>query len=191
MVETVLDAPCPVCGRKTLRYRVEEMELPHFGKCLQTLVICDNCGFRRADVMMLEVHEPMEYKLPIESEKDMYAKVIRSTSGTVIIPELGAKMEPGPLSEAFITNVEGVLNRFIDILVQLMHDTPEKRDEIVELLRKIGLIKHGKMKATLIIKDPFGNSGIIGDRVEKRKLSEEEARELPKGEITLGEGIFK
>ena len=193
MVETIIDAPCPICGKKALVYRAEELEIPHFGKCLESTIICKNCGFRHADVMMLEVHDPMEYRFTIEDEEDMYVKVIRSTSGTVEIPEIGAKLEPGPMSEAFITNMEGLLNRFVDILVQLMHDTPEKRDDAVELLRRIGLIKHGKMKATVIVKDPFGNSAIVSDRAEKRKLSKEEAEKLPKGEISfqVGEGIFK
>ncbi len=185
MVETLLDAPCPVCGKKALVYRAEELDLPHFGKCLETTIICKNCGFRHADVMMLEVHDAMEYKVSIESEEDMYIKVVRSTSGTLLIPEIGAKLEPGPLSEAFITNVEGVLNRFVDILVQIMHDSPEKKDAVLEVLRKIGYIRHGRMKATLIIKDPLGNSAIISDKTEKRKLSEEEIKELKLGEFAI------
>jgi len=185
MVETVMDAPCPICGKKSLVYRAEELDLPYFGKCLQTTIICKNCGFRHADVMMLEVHEPMEYKVSIESEKDLYIKVVRSTSGTLMIPEIGAKLEPGPLSEAFITNVEGVLNRFVDILVQLMHDTPEKKENILEILRKIGYIRHGKMRATLIIQDPLGNSAIISDKTERRVLSEEEAKNLKLGEFLV------
>ncbi|OYT59873.1 hypothetical protein B6U71_01940 [Euryarchaeota archaeon ex4484_178] len=185
MVETLMDAPCPICGRKSLIYRAEELDLPYFGKCLQTTIICKNCGFRHADVMMLEVHEPMEYKVKIKEEKDLYIKVVRSTSGTLMIPEIDAKLEPGPLSEAFITNVEGVLNRFVDILVQLMHDTPEKKDDVLEILRKIGYIKHGRMEATLIIQDPLGNSAIISEKTEKRKLTEEEVKNLKLGEFVI------
>ncbi len=185
MVETILDTPCPICGKKTLVYRAEELDLPHFGKCLQTTIICKSCGFRHADVMMLDVHEPMEYKVEIENERDMYIKVVRSTSGTLIIPEIGAKIEPGPLSEAFITNVEGVLNRFVDILVQLMHDSPSKKDAIIDILRKIGYIRHGRMKATLIIKDPLGNSAIISEKTQKRKLSQEEIKGLKLGEFVI------
>jgi len=191
MVETIIDSPCPVCGKKTLIYRAEELDLPHFGKCLQTTIICRNCGFRHADVMMLEVHEPVEYKVKIESEKDMYIKVVRSTSGTLMIPEIGAKLEPGPLSEAFITNVEGVLNRFVNILVQLMHDTPEKRDNIVEILRKIGYIRHGRMEATLIIQDPLGNSAIISEKAQRRRLSGEEVKNLKLGEFVIDIGNLK
>ena len=185
MVETLMDAPCPICGRKSLIYRAEELDLPYFGKCLQTTIICKNCGFRHADVMMLEVHEPMEYKVKIKEEKDLYIKVVRSTSGTLMIPEIDAKLEPGPLSEAFITNVEGVLNRFVDILVQLMHDTPEKKDDVLNILRKIGYIKHGRMEATLIIQDPLGNSAIISEKTEKRKLTEEEVKNLKLGEFVI------
>ncbi len=190
MVETLMDSPCPICGKKTLIYRAEELDLPHFGKCLQTTIICKSCGFRHADVMMLEVHEPMEYKVRIESEEDMYIKIVRSTSGTVIIPEIGAKLEPGPLSEAFITNVEGLLNRFVDVLVQLMHDTPEKREDILDLLRKIGYIRHGRMRATIIIQDPLGNSAIISDKAERRVLEEDEVKNLKLGEFVIDLGAL-
>jgi len=183
MVETVVDSPCPVCGKKTLVYRAEELDLPYFGKCLETTMICKNCGFRHADVMMLEVHEPMLYEFTIQDEKDLNVKVIRSTSGTIEIPELGAKIEPGPLSEAFITTVEGVLNRIVNVLVQLMHDNPDMKDKINEILRKIGYIRHGKMVAKIILKDPLGNSGIVSEKVRRRRLSEKEIKELKLGEI--------
>ncbi len=185
MAETVLDSPCPVCGKRGLIYRAEELKIPHFGNCLQTTIICPHCGFRHADIMMLDIHDPMRYEISIESERDLSAKVIRSTSGTITIPEIGAKLEPGPLSEAFITNVEGLLNRFVDILVQLMHDTPEKLEEIREVLRKIGYIRHGRERVTVILEDPLGNSAIIGEHVRKRKLTEEEVKNLKLGEITL------
>ncbi len=184
MVETVLDSPCPVCGTRGLIYRVDELELPYFGKCLQTTILCKHCGYRHADVMMLEVHDPMLYEFTIENEEDLNVKVVRATSGTIEIPEIGAKIEPGPLSESFITTVEGVLNRIVDVLVQLMHDTPEMRDRINEILRKIGYIRHGRMSAHIIVKDPLGNSAIISDRVKRRKLTEDEIKELKLGEIT-------
>ncbi len=184
-METVIDAVCPICNKKTLIYRVEELDIPHFGRCLQTTLICKSCGFRHADIIMLEVHEPVHYELKIENENDLYAKVIRSTSGTITIPEIGAKLEPGPLSEAFITNVEGVLNRFVDILVQLLHTYPSKREEILKLLRKIGHIRHGKESATLILDDPLGNSAILSEKVQRRKLTEEEIKNLKLGEFTI------
>ncbi len=181
----LLDSPCPICGKNTLYYYANELHIPNFGKCLQTTIVCKSCGFRHADVMMLEVHEPMRYEMVIESEKDLNAKVIRSTSGTITIPEIGGKMEPGPYSEAFITNVEGVLNRFVDILLQLLHTYPAKRDEILSIMRKIGYIRHGRMKATIIIEDPFGNSAIVGDKVKKRNLTEEEIKNLKTGELVI------
>jgi len=184
MVETVLDTVCPVCGEKSLIYRAEELDLPYFGKCLQTTIICRNCGYRHADVMMLDVNEPMFYEFLVEREEDLNVKVVRATSGTIEIPEIGAKIEPGPLSESFITTVEGVLNRIVDVLVQIMHDTPKMRDKVNDILRKIGYIKHGRMKAHIIVKDPLGNSAILSNRVRKRRLNEEEIKELKLGEIT-------
>lgn len=184
-VDMLLPTPCPVCGQKTLMYHAEEMDIPNFGKCLETTIICKSCGYRHSDVMMLETHEPLRYEMEIQSEEDLNARVIRSTSGTITIPEIGAKMEPGPYSEAFISNVEGVLNRFVSILLQLLHTYPSKRDEILDVLRKIGYIRHGRMRATFIIDDPFGNSAIISKKAKKRKLKDEEVKQLKTGELTF------
>ncbi len=180
-----LATPCPVCGKKTLVYKATELEIPNFGKCLETTVMCESCGFRHSDVMMLETHEPTHYEMKIRGEEDLNARVIRSTSGTITIPEIGAKLEPGPYSEAFVSNVEGVLNRFVDILLQLLHTYPEKREEILDVLRKIGYIRHGRMEATFMIDDPFGNSAIVGENVRKRPLTRHELKALKTGEITL------
>ena len=183
--EMSISAPCPVCGKRELVYRAVELKIPHFGRCLETTIFCRGCGFKHSDIMMLEVHEPMRYEIKIEEEKDLNAKIVRSTSGTITIPEIGAKLEPGPYSEAFITNIEGVLNRFVDILLQLLHTHTDKRKNILSLMRKIGYIRHGKMKATLILDDPFGNSAIIAEKVKKRKLRDEEIKKLKTGEIDI------
>ncbi len=183
--EMPINTPCPVCGNRTLRYRANELEIPHFGKCLETLIYCTSCGFKHTDIMILETREPTRYEMKIETENDMNARVVRSTSGTITIPELGAKLEPGPYSEAFITNVEGVLNRFVDILLQLLHTYPAKKGEILDVMRKIGYIRHGKMNATIILEDPFGNSAIISDKATKRKLTKDEIKNLKTGEITV------
>ncbi len=184
-MEIMMDIPCPICGKKSLFYSYEERKIPHFGKCLITNIFCKSCGFKHSDIMMLETHEPMHYELKIESEKDLNTRVIRSTSGTITIPEIGAKIEPGPYSEAFITNIEGVLNRIINILVQLMHTYSDKRERIIDILRKIGLIKHGKFIATIIVDDPFGNSAIISEKAKKRELKEDEIKKLKLGEIIV------
>ena len=184
-VEMPIPTPCPVCGKKTLVYRAMEMEIPNFGNCLETTIICKSCGYRHSDVMMLETNEPTRYTLKIESEEDLNARVIRSTSGTITIPEIGAKLEPGPYSQAFISNVEGVLNRFVDVLLQLLHTYPSKREEVLEVMKKIGHIRHGKMAATMILDDPFGNSAIVSPKSEKRKLTEDEVKNLKTGEITI------
>jgi len=183
--EMPISTPCPVCGNKTLRYKATELDIPHFGKCLETLIYCTSCGFKHTDIMMLETHEPTRYELKIETESDMNARVVRSTSGTITIPELGAKLEPGPYSEAFITNVEGVLNRFVNVLLQLLHTYPSKRDAILGAMRKIGYIRHGRLNATMILEDPFGNSAIISEKAIKRALSKEEIKNLKTGELTI------
>src|SRR3990170_4606625 len=93
--EVALESACPMCGAQPLLMRSLRLDIPYFGDALQTTVLCRECGFRHEDVI---------------------ARVVRSSSCTIRIPEVGAVMEPGPQSEAFISNVEGVLGRFRDIL---------------------------------------------------------------------------
>ncbi|HLC36122.1 MAG TPA: hypothetical protein VJK05_00765, partial [archaeon] len=47
----------------------------------------------------------------------------------------------------------------------------KKLNELIEA-------KNGRKKFTLIIKDPYGNSALVGRNAEKRMLSEAEAKKL-------------
>ncbi|MBP3800305.1 MAG: hypothetical protein ILA19_04935, partial [Bacilli bacterium] len=40
------------------------------------------------------------------SKETLSVRVVRSQSATVTIPEIGVKVEPGPKSEGYVTNVE-------------------------------------------------------------------------------------
>ena len=59
----------------------------------------------------------MRYELSVESPEDLDARVIRSTSGTIRIPEMGIIVEPGTVSDSYITNIEGVLQRVQKVLM--------------------------------------------------------------------------
>ena len=72
--------------------------------------VCD-CGFRHSDTILLTQKEPVRFTLQVTSIEDLDARVIRSSSGTIRIPELGVDIEPGFASESYISNVEGVLDR--------------------------------------------------------------------------------
>jgi len=121
-------------------------------------------------------------------EEDLNKRVVRSSTGYIKIPEWGFEVRPGPASEGYISNVEGVLNRLEDSLKMLLKwvDGEEKRKG-EEILKKIEDVKRGKENITLIIEDPLGHSAIIGDGVKEEKLSEEEIKMLSGGNIFIME----
>ncbi|MEM2059329.1 MAG: ZPR1 zinc finger domain-containing protein [Archaeoglobaceae archaeon] len=172
---------CPVCGRE-LRLVVTTYEVPFFDKVLLTSISCE-CGFKHADSIVLGEKEPTRFKIRI-NEKNLFAKVIRSTSGTIRIPELGVTIEPGPASQAFITNLEGILERVANIVRTLMRwneGDEEKISRCESILRRIEDTLVGKDELTLILEDPFGNSLILSDESFREVISREEAKNLKTG----------
>ncbi len=131
-------------------------------------------------------HEPVHYELEIRREEDLNARVVRSTSGTIRIPELGIDIEPGPASESFVSNIEGVLERVEEVLEMVQRwGEKEKVERASELLFMIERIKAGEYEITVIIEDPLGNSAIIAENAVRRELTEEEAALLKTGAIVF------
>lgn len=146
------------------------------------------CSFRFADTMILSSKEPMRYEMPVETLEDLDARVIRSTSGTIRIPEMGIVIEPGTVSESYITNIEGILQRVQGVLMMAsrwVKDEEEKFARSQELLCMLEEVTEGKKKITVIIEDPLGNSAIISKKATMTKLSKEEAEELNTGMIVF------
>ena len=173
--------PCPVCGRE-IKILTATYDTPYFGKILITTINCE-CGFKHADSFIAEIKDPLRVVVEI-NENTLFSKVIRSTSGTVRIPELGLSLEPGPASQAFITNIEGILMRFEDIVEvakRWNRDDSEKVERCEYILSKLRAAREGKETLTLIIEDQFGNSTIISDEALMEKMSEEEASKLKTG----------
>ncbi len=172
---------CPVCGAKnSLKIMTNELDIPYIGKVIETTMICDKCKYRKSDIIPLEVKEPKRYILKIQNEDDLNKRVVKSSTGYIRIPELGFEVKPGPASQGYISNVEGVLNRLEDSLKTLIRwvESDDERKKAERLMNKLENIKKGKEKATLIIEDPLGHSLIIGDGVLEEKLSDEEIERL-------------
>ncbi len=173
--------PCPICGRE-LRIVMTTYDTPFFGKVLLTSISCE-CGFKHADAVVAEVKEPVRFKIKINRD-NLFTKVIRSTSGTIRIPEIGIDIEPGPASQAFITNLEGILAR-VEEIVEMAKRWNENDEEKVrrcdEILRRIRDTIEGRDELTLILEDPLGNSLILSDEAFRERLTEEEASKLKTG----------
>ena len=174
---------CPVCGIEGVAKSVmKELEIPHFGKVLETTILCPSCGFKHSDVIALEQNDPAKYILEI-NKNNLSIRVVRSQSATISIPEIGVKVEPGPKSEGYVTNVEGVLARFESAVKKALNLFEDEESQInaKNTLKNIQELKKGNGTATLIMLDPFGQSNIVSENAEILEIPEEELRELKTG----------
>ena len=124
----------------------------------------------------------------IDSVEHMSIRVVRSSSCTVKIVELGLEVEPGDNATGYISNIEGVLNRFSDAIGIVMRGAIRDGEEGIEqvksceeLLQKIDRIKKGEENAELLLLDPNGHSQILHKSAKSSELSEEEVSALATG----------
>jgi len=177
---------CPLC-HKDLTIHWQSDNIPFFGEVMYITTRCD-CGFRFADTMILTQKEPVHYEMVIDSIEDLNARVVRSTSGTISIPELGIDVEPGLASESYVTNIEGILDRIRNVArtaTNWVKDDEKKYARGLEVLSALDDAMEGKRKLTVVIDDPLGNSAIISDKALSRTLAKEEAEKLKTGMIVF------
>lgn len=186
--DNVSMSDCPVCGSKnTLRVTSKTDNIPYFGDIFETSVLCEQCGYQSSDSISLEQNDPVKYILKIDETK-MNTRVAKSQTATITIPELGLKVEPGAKSQGYVSNVEGILNRFEDAVlraIKLESDNSEVQDNALNLIELITQLKMGELSANLILEDPWGNSLIDDDDAKKVMLTQEEVDKLETGFTTI------
>ena len=186
MEEQAIDMACPMCqqeGKLAMMAHVDE--IPYFGEHTQVTVLCHACGWRQTDFIPAEGRKPGGWNFEIANEKDLNARVIRSSSCTVSIPELDLEVNPGGNATGYVTNMEGLLNRFIKIVEMVMKDLDESEEENLSTLRNMlhrlenaGLEGEGLLVELL---DPHGLSQILHPDAVDRDLTTEEIARLPVG----------
>ncbi|MDR1721504.1 MAG: ZPR1 zinc finger domain-containing protein [Methanobrevibacter sp.] len=174
---------CPVCnGQNTADSIMKTENIPYFGEVMESTIVCSVCGYKHSDVISLDHKDPIRFDMNINKDTLDY-RVVKAQSATVTIPELGLKVEPGPKSEGYISNVEGVLNRF-EIAVKralvLFEDEESQKNGNI-ILEKIKKVLNGELNVDLILEDPFGQSKVMGLNVKERPLSKEELKHLKTG----------
>ena len=200
MDEQDIDIPCPICmvsGNVKMIAHVDE--IPYFGEHTQVTVQCHACGWRQTDFIPAEGKKPGGCSLFVNSSELLSARVVRSSSCTVRIPELDLQVNPGGNSTGYVSNIEGVLNRFIDVinLVKRGHEAEILRTEDeanrLELMDEMGSLNMMLSRLeglkeddidepiTMVLLDPHGHSMILHQDTVDRKLTEEELAELPVG----------
>lgn len=104
------------------------------------------------------------------------------------MPELGVSIKPGMNAEGFISNVEGVLTRIEDVLRFMTRSVEGRKKQKADLvLKKVQRAREGKLRVTVVLKDPFGNSGIVSKKVKRRRMSTRELDRLKSGEHAIAQ----
>ena len=178
---------CPVCGGKgTANYNTITHKIAYFGEVMESTIECEKCGFKHNDIMALEQKEPAKHSLMI-SGKNLSSRVVRSQTATVSLPEIGIKVEPGPKSEGYVSNIEGVITRFIDATLKALKlftdDEAQKNANAV--LEKLEGLLSGEAETLLLIEDPFGQSQIMDVNAKTEPLTQEELKHLRTGFVII------
>ncbi|MEM2121302.1 MAG: ZPR1 zinc finger domain-containing protein [Candidatus Woesearchaeota archaeon] len=165
---------CPICHEKTLTLTESETEIPYFGLTYLFSMTCSNCKFHKADVESAEQKPPVRYSIDVSGEEDLKIRVVKSSSATLKIPRI-VEITPGPASNGYVTNIEGVIKR-VKHMFEAQKDVEEdndKKKEYYKLIKKLNRVLWGSESIKIIIEDPTGNSAIISEKakVEKLKIS--------------------
>tara|TARA_B100000900_G_scaffold411665_1_gene431801 strand:+ start:3387 stop:4025 length:639 start_codon:yes stop_codon:yes gene_type:complete len=198
MNEQAIDIPCPVCsssGNVNMIAHVDE--IPYFGEHTQVTILCHDCGWRQTDFIPAEGKKAGGWSLVVDVEEKLAARVIRSSSCTVLIPELDLEVKPGSSSTGYVSNVEGVLHRFKEIITMVERDLSKQfleadTEEREELMAQMSTLQHMTLTLanlggpsaeaiTLVLLDPHGHSMILHPDAEERDLTDEELQSLPVG----------
>ena len=163
---------CPICNKKSLSLSETETDVPFFGKIYLFSMNCESCNYHKTDIESAEQKESSRFTFEINCKEDLNVRVVKSGQATVKVPALKMSVEPGAASEGYVSNVEGVLEKFKKI-VETERDTAEDEDvkkTAKNLLKKLWKIELGEMPIKIVIEDPSGNSAIISDKAVVEKL---------------------
>lgn len=167
------DQQCPVCGKERAVFTEYEVEDPYAGPVAIFTIKCLACGFKANDLEFLEPGQPAEYTLEIESKEDLDIRIIKSGGCEIKIPSFRISVDSTMNGEGFISNVEGVIRRFRDQVMLLKDDDDldkAQRKKIKNLIKGIDEVLGGERKIVLKLRDPTGNSAIVSDKAEIKKI---------------------
>ncbi len=204
MEEQAVNIPCPICSVSGKVFMIAHVdEIPYFGEHTQVTVMCHSCGWRQTDFIPAEGKKAGGWRLNVNSKESLSARVIRSSSCTVKVLELDLEVAPGSNATGYVSNVEGVLNRFVDIIQMVLRDVqseverikneaPLDEETLAEAVGSVEKLMDMLMRIetagdastgplTLELLDPHGHSMIMHDDATHRDLTEDELQALPVG----------
>ncbi len=162
---------CPVCHKKTLTLIEAERDIPYFGLVYLFSMTCSNCKFHKSDVEVAKQKPPVRYSIEVNGEEDLKIRVVKSSRATIKIPRI-VEITPGPASNGYITNIEGIIQRVKDRFEaqKEVEEDSKKKKEYLKLIKKLNRVLWGTQSLKIIIEDPSGNSAIISEKAKIEKL---------------------
>ena len=190
MEQVPISLPCPVCkeeGEVNMMTHIDE--IPYFGEHTQVTIMCNSCGWRQSDFIPAEGKKPGGCSLIINKPEHIRSRVVRSSSCTVRIKELDLEVKPGSSSTGYVSNVEGVIDRFMDVIVMVtrqayVEDSDMSNIKTLEKMHTTLLeLKEDPIPTpvTLEFLDPNGHSQILHEDAVMRELLPNELDDLPVG----------
>jgi zinc finger protein len=190
MTEQDIEMPCPMCSVEgQLKMLTHIDDIPYFGEHTQITVLCNACGWRQTDFLPADGKKPGASTLVISKPEHMSVRVVRSSSCTVRVPDLDLEVKPGTASTGYVSNIEGVVNRFMDIIIMVTRqcyaeDAPmEDIKTLQEMHTTLLELKEDPIPRAITLEflDPHGHSQILSPDAVQRDLEPEEFEELPVG----------
>lgn len=171
-MDVIKGEKCPICGKNALTLSEAERDIPYFGPVALFSMDCEECRYHKADVEVLEDHDPMRYTLDVESEEDQSIRIIKSSFAKLKVGQVGS-IEPGESANGYVTNVEGILTRMKN-QIETIRDTAEDKDDVKKaknMIKKLTKVLWGQDRIKLTLDDSTGNSAIVSEKAVKKPLS--------------------
>lgn len=154
---------CPICGDE-LRISDYKLNIPYYGDIVISVAMCSSCNFKHNNVFATSSRNPRKILFRVEKPGDENALVIKSSTCTIEIPELGLTLEAGAYSQGYITTVEGIVESFahaLDYLCKQEHAPRDKCNELSSLLEKA---RNAEVKYTIVIHDLLGVCDVVSEK---------------------------
>lgn len=184
-MESDIDMPCPICSKSGQLKMISDInDIPYFGEHTQVTLMCNDCGWRQTDFIPAEGKKPGASSLFISGEEELRARVVRSSSCSISIPELELEVNPGTSSPGYVSNIEGVIDRFIQVVEMVLKDLddPTQVGAATRILLVLYEVKEGRGSGiTVELLDPHGHSMVLHENTVNRELTKEELESLPVG----------
>jgi zinc finger protein len=187
IMKSIIEVDCIICSYSDgLEMLAHTEEIAYFGEHTQVTLTCPGCGWRQTDFIPAESREGNCASYFINNTEDLSIRVIRGSACTVRLVELDLEVRPGSHSMGYVSNIEGVLNRFQDVIDMVGREAAQEGEQeaikkIVNLTGAMQSIRDGNLGVTLEFLDPCGHSMIMAENVDIRPLTEDELDDLPVG----------